>query len=122
MLEKRINAILFVALLVGTIVYQIVGGKVIQLSTSGIFVLMGIVNLSFAIKKHKKNLRFYISMAIALLLCMLGDAMLRVDFVMGAATFACGHLAFLVSYYFLQKVKKLFYLQCYCNILYLLNN
>ncbi len=78
----------------------------IQLSTSGIFVLMGIVNLSFAIKKNKKNLRFYISMAIALLLCMLGDAMLRVDFVMGAATFACGHLAFLVSYYFLQKVKK----------------
>ena len=106
MVEKRINMILFTVLLVGTVVYQIIGGKVIQLSTSGIFVLMGIVNLSFAIKKHKKNLRFYISMAIALLLCMLGDAMLRVDFVMGAATFACGHLAFLVSYYFLQKVRK----------------
>lgn len=106
MLEKRINTFLFAVLLVGTVVYQIIGGKVIQLSTSSIFVLMGIVNLVFAVKYHKKNLKFYISMAIALLLCMLGDAILRIDFVMGAATFACGHLAFLVSYYFLQKAKK----------------
>lgn len=105
-MEKRINSFLFVVLLLGTIVYQIVGGKVVQLSTSSIFVLMGIVNLIFAVKLHKKNHKFYFSMAIALALCMLGDAMLRIDFVMGAATFATGHLGFLVSYYFLQKAKK----------------
>ena len=106
MLEKRINTFLFTLLLVGTIVYQIVGGKVVQLSTSSIFVLMGVVNLIFAVKLRKKNLKFYISMAMALALCMLGDAMLRIDFVMGAATFATGHLGFLISYYFLQKARK----------------
>ena len=106
MVEKRINSFLFAILLVGTIVYQIIGGKVVQLSTSSIFVLMGIVNLFFAVKLHKKNIKFYISMALALALCMLGDAMLRIDFVLGAATFATGHLGFLISYYFLQKAKK----------------
>lgn len=106
MLEKRINAVLFAMLLTGTVVYQIVGGKVVQLSTSSIFVWMGIVNLFFAVKARKENLKFYITMAIALFLCMMGDAMLRIDFVMGAATFASGHMAFLVSYYFLQKPRK----------------
>ena len=106
MLEKRINMILFTLILIGTVVYQIVGGKVVQLSTSSIFVLMGIVNLFFAIKYRKRNLKFYFVMAIGLFLCMMGDAMLRVDFVIGAATFACGHISFLVSYYFLQKARK----------------
>lgn len=106
MLEKRINIVLFALLLAGTVVYQIVGGKVVQLSTSSIFVLMGIVNLCFAIKNRKQNMKFYVAMAAGLFLCMMGDAMLRVDFVMGAATFACGHISFLVSYYFLQKVRK----------------
>lgn len=106
MAEKRINVFLFMTLLVGTVVYQIVGGKTVQLSTSSMFVLMGVVNLIFAVKHRKKNLKFYISMAMALALCMLGDAMLRIDFVLGAATFATGHLGFLISYYFLQKAKK----------------
>lgn len=106
MLVKRINTILFSLLLMGTIVYQIVGGKVVQLSTSSIFVLMGIVNLCFAIQNRKKNMKFYVAMALALFLCMMGDIMLRKDFVIGAATFASGHIFFLISYYFLQKARK----------------
>ena len=105
MLATIMNAVLAVILLVGTVVYQIVGGKVIQISTSSIFVLMGLVNLCFAIRKREKNLKFYIAMAAALFLCMMGDIMLRKDFVLGAATFASGHIAFLVSYYFLQKAR-----------------
>ena len=106
MVAKRINMILFGVLLIATVLYQIIGGKVVQLSTSSIFVLMGLVNLRFAIKQHKENLKFYIAMALGLFLCMMGDIMLRKDFVMGAATFASGHVAFLVSYYFLHKVRK----------------
>ena len=105
-MEKKINTIMFGGLLVATVLYQIIGGPVVQISTSSIFVLMGLVNLCFAIKYRKANLKFYIAMSVGLFLCMMGDIMLRKDFVLGAATFASGHVGFLVSYYFLQKVRK----------------
>ena len=105
-MEKKINTIMFGVLLVATVLYQIIGGPVVQISTSSIFVLMGLVNLCFAIKYRKANLKFYIAMSVGLFLCMMGDIMLRKDFVLGAATFASGHVGFLVSYYFLNKVRK----------------
>ena len=106
MVSIVINVVLSAVLLFGTVIYQIIGGKVIQISTSSIFVMMGLVNLCVAVMKKKKNIKFYISMAIGLFLCMMGDIMLRKDFVIGAATFATGHISFLVSYFFLQKARK----------------
>lgn len=101
-----INIILSIALLVGTVLYQIVGGRTVHYSTSGIFVLMGIVNLCFAVCMRVPNLKFYISMAMGLFLCMMGDILLGKGFVIGAATFASGHICYFVSYYFLQNLCR----------------
>lgn len=105
-LSISINIILAAALLAGTIMYQVAGGRTVHYSTSGIFVLMGVVNLCLAMINRTKNLKFYVSMALGLFLCMMGDILLGKDFVIGAATFASGHICYFVSYCFLQKLRK----------------
>lgn len=105
-LSIGINIILAAALLAGTVMYQVVGGRTVHYSTSGIFVLMGVVNLCLAVVNHTKNLKFYAVMAAGLFLCMMGDILLGKDFVIGAATFASGHVCYFVSYCFLHKLRK----------------
>lgn len=104
-LAITVNVILAAALLIGTVLYQTVGGKTVHYSTSGVFVLMGVVNLIFALISRAKGLRFYISMSIGLILCMLGDILLSKDFVTGAATFALGHVCYFAAYCFQQKLR-----------------
>lgn len=105
-LAITVNAIFAAALLIGTVLYQTVGGSTVQYSTSGVFALMGLVNLVFAVIHRAKDLRFYISMSLGLILCMLGDILLGKDFVIGAATFALGHVCYFAAYCFLQKLRK----------------
>lgn len=108
-MKKRsiiIHLILTAALLAGTVAYLIVGGRAVHFSTSGVFALMGIVNLIFAVRSRVPNMRFFAAMALGLVLCMLGDILLQQDFIIGAATFALGHVCYFVGYCFLQKLRK----------------
>ena len=102
-----VNLIFSVALLIGTILYQVEGGTKIHYSTSGVFVLMGLVNLFYAIRCGARNLKFYVSMAVGLCLCMLGDILLGKNFFAGAATFASGHICYFLGYCFLKKLQKI---------------
>ena len=105
-LAITVNVIFTALLLVGTVLYQTVGGRTVHYSTSGVFALMGLVNLAFAIAGRTKNLKFYITMSLGLILCMLGDILLGKDFVIGAATFALGHVCYFIAYCFRQKPRK----------------
>lgn len=70
---------------------------------SGGFALLGVINLCYALISKQKNIKFYIGMCAGLLLAFLGDVLIGYDFIIGAATFAMGHICFAVAYCFLQK-------------------
>lgn len=100
-----INAILILLVLVGDVLYLTVGGLAIKSVTSAGFVLIGVVNLVYVILNKQLDLKFPIIMLIGLTFAMLGDIILEIEFIIGAALFAIGHLFFFVSYCFIQKFK-----------------
>ena len=75
--------------------------------TSALFVIVGIVNLVYLIlnKFSLKSLRFPILLLTGLTFAMLGDIILEVEFIVGAALFAVGHIFYFVSYIFIEKFK-----------------
>ena len=74
---------------------------------SGGFALLGMINLCYALLSRQENPKFYIAMAVGLVLACLGDVLIGYDFIVGAATFATGHICFVVAYCFLQKFRAL---------------
>lgn len=72
---------------------------------SGGFALLGIINLCYALITKQVGIRFYIGMSAGLLLAFLGDVLIGYDFIIGAATFAIGHICFVIAYCFLQKLS-----------------
>lgn len=66
------------------------------------FVILGAINLVYAVK-NKHNLKFPITMLVALFFAMLGDILLDIEFLVGAIFFAIGHIGFIISYFFLEK-------------------
>ena len=77
---------------------------------SGSFAFLGLVNLGYALKTKQPNTKFYIGMSAGLVLAFLGDVLIGYDFIIGAATFALGHICFVVAYCFMQKMQKLDYI------------
>ena len=80
----------------------------IKSTTSGLFVVTGIINYIFAIKvgfKEKRFSRFAICMLMGLVFAMLGDIALEYKFDIGAGLFALGHVMFLISYICLKKIN-----------------
>ena len=69
---------------------------------SSAFALLGVINLGFAIGMNQANLQFYILMATALVLAMLGDVFIGKSFILGAGLFALGHVSFIIAYFFLH--------------------
>ena len=76
---------------------------------SGSFALLGIINLCYALITKQKDKKFCIWMALGLILAFLGDVLIKYDFIIGAATFALGHICFVIAYCFIQKMQKLDY-------------
>ncbi|MBQ9162964.1 MAG: lysoplasmalogenase [Clostridia bacterium] len=74
---------------------------------SGGFALLGAANLIYALTTKQNEKRFYIGMALGLFLAFLGDVLIRYDFIVGAATFALGHVCLVIAYCFIQKIKPL---------------
>ena len=76
---------------------------------SGLFASLGLINLGYALKTKQGNTKFYVGMSAGLVLAFLGDYLIGKDFIVGAATFALGHICFVVAYCFIQKMQKLDY-------------
>lgn len=90
------------ALFAMDVVYIVIGGITIKSITSTIFVLIGLINLVYAIKQ-KVNLKYPIMQFVGLVFAMLGDVILEVHFITGAVLFAIGHVMFFISYGMLEK-------------------
>ncbi|MBQ8163954.1 MAG: lysoplasmalogenase [Clostridia bacterium] len=106
-----VNGFIIASIFVLNYFYQIRGFDfVLKCVCSGAFALLGLINLAYALVTKQMNKRFYIGMASGLVLAMLGDVILGYSFIFGAAVFALGHICFVVSYCYLQKLKRLDYI------------
>ena len=105
------NLCLVIAILAGDVAYIITGALLAKALTSAGFVILGAINLFYAIKNKAYNLKFCVVMLIGLFMAMLGDILLEINFIVGAILFAVGHVFFFISYCFLKKFKwvDLFY-------------
>ncbi|MBQ9805389.1 MAG: lysoplasmalogenase [Clostridia bacterium] len=105
-----INGIVIATIFVLNFFYQSNGFDfTLKCICSGLFAFLGLVNLGYALKTKQENTKFYIGMSAGLVLAFLGDCLIGYDFTIGAATFALGHICFVVAYCFTQKMQKLDY-------------
>ncbi len=100
-----LNILLISLISVGDIFYILYGTLVIKSITSAGFVLLGIVNLVYALKNNTSYKKFAITMAVGLFFAMLGDILLEIEFIIGALLFAVGHIFYFVAYGFIIKFK-----------------
>jgi len=99
------NAIMLALILILDVCYMFNGGLLLKSITSITFVITGLINLRYCVK-NKVHLKFSIWMIVALTFAMLGDILLGINFYMGVAAFAIGHLFYIVSYCMLEKMNR----------------
>lgn len=108
--QKRIfaiNLLLMCASFMGNYLYMTIGGIEIKSFASGMFALMGIINLCYTLKSDTEHKKFCISMAVGLIFAMFGDIGLNFDFILGAALFAIGHIWYFIAYCMYERIQKL---------------
>lgn len=74
---------------------------------SGLIAVLAAVNLTFALITKQKPRTFAVLMALGLGCAVLGDVLIQAEFLLGAASFAAGHLCFLAAYCVLQRLRLL---------------
>ena len=98
------NVIVLIFILVFDVCYMFGGGLPAKSIASIMFVGAGVINLVYCFK-NKNNLKFPIWMIVALVCAMLGDILLVLNFYLGTAVFALGHIFYLVSYCMLETIN-----------------
>lgn len=98
-----LNLLLTILVLVGDVFYILSDKLLVKSITSIGFVLIALINFVFLLKTNKSKLNFAIFMLTGLTFAMLGDIFLEVEFILGAALFAIGHIFYFVAYARLVK-------------------
>lgn len=101
-----LNVVLIVAQCITNLFYQLPAPNwdlPLKFVTSGIFVLMGAINLIYALTKKNGNSKYSIVMFVALLFSFGGDVAIEYEFIAGAASFAIAHICFVVAFYYINK-------------------
>lgn len=101
----RLNIFLLIVTCVMTVYYDYEGGLWLKGLTGSGFVMMGLVNLIYAIASKTKDLRYPVIMALGLAVCLAGDIVLNIEFLPGVAIFAVGHIFYIVAFCCLKKPK-----------------
>lgn len=107
-----LNILMIAAVCVGNYFFLTIGGLPIKALCSGIFALLGLVNLCYGFYGKEKNIRFSVAMTVGLILAMLGDIVLCFDFILGASLFAAGHICYFIAYCFLMSFIRKDWLLC----------
>ena len=100
-----LNIIMIAIVLISNIVYITSGNIDLKGVTSGLFAIMGLVNLCYAVVRRSYKLAFAILMFIGLVSSMLGDILITGNFIIGAALFGVGHLMYLIGYFTLSRIS-----------------
>ncbi|MDE6597710.1 MAG: lysoplasmalogenase [Clostridia bacterium] len=82
--------------------------------TSALFVIIGVVNFIYLMLFGNKRFKFPALMLTGLTFAMLGDIVLEIEFIAGAALFAIGHVFYFVAYSMLQKIKWTDFIYAVC--------
>jgi len=115
---KIFNLIMSILIFVGGTTYLVVDrlhliqhSVYIKAVASALFVACGLVNLIYVLKHKTSNKMFHIWLFVGLVFAFLGDVLLEIEFIVGAALFALGHVFFFVAYCFISKLhwKDLLY-------------
>lgn len=102
---RNLNIILFIATCAMTVYYDYEGGLWLKGLTGFCFVLLGIVNLVYAIATKQKKLSYAIWMTLGLAVCLTGDIVLNIEFLPGVAIFAVGHVLYIIAFCQLHKIR-----------------
>ena len=103
-----VNAVVISAIFILNYFYQRDGFDfTLKCICSGSFALLGIINLCYAVITKQTDKKFYFGMTFGLIFAFLGDVLIGYDFIIGAATFALGHICFVIAYCFMQKMQKM---------------
>ena len=101
-----INLLLLAGSILCLIDYVMPGGWATKGMTSSWFVIIGLVNLFYALMKKASKISFVLIIAIGLILGMLADIMLGRNFILGIVLFALGHIAYLIGFFLLTKPNR----------------
>lgn len=102
---RVLNYILMVLAMACLVYYINTGGLWLKGVTSSWFVLLGLVNLVFAKRSGVKKMGFLAVLEGALVLCMTADVCLGLNFLLGTAVFALGHVCFFAAFCILEKPR-----------------
>ena len=93
------NLVLLVVTSIVAYIYYLNGGLLLKGATSACFVIIGALNLCYSLRYCKKAHKGFASLTFcALLLSMLGDVILNVNFIIGAVIFAFGHVCYVLAF------------------------
>lgn len=101
------NIILAVIIFAFNMCYAETSGLWLKGITSGLFVVLGLLNLIYVLVNKTTNKKFPILLVISLTIAMLGDIILNIHFLAGAIIFAIGHVFYLISYCFISRFRWL---------------
>lgn len=101
-----LNIILFAVTCLLTVYYDIEGGLWLKGLTGSGFVLLGAVNLVYAMKSKQADLRYPIWTMLGLAICLTGDIVLNISFLPGVAIFAVGHICYVIAFCCKDKLCK----------------
>lgn len=99
------NLLLLLCAAICLVCYDIFGGLWLKGVTSFWFVLLGAVNLCYARKQQANNIRYFLLMEAGLFFGMCADVLLGIQFYLGVAFFALGHVLYLIAFYLLEKPR-----------------
>ena len=106
---KIANIVLFVCAMVCLVYYDRFGGygnAVFKGFTSFWFVLLGGVNLTYAVKSRINNIKPVVFIFSGLFIGMIADVLLAMVFEYGVIFFALGHIMYLVGFYMIEKPHR----------------
>ena len=111
-LVHGLNLLLLVGSVICLIDYVMTGGWATKGMTSSWFVMIGLVNLRYAIKERISKVIFVCVMVAGLILGMLADIMLGKNFMLGIILFALGHVAYMIGFFLRIKLSKKDFMLC----------
>ena len=101
-----VNILFVTAILALNYVYQKNGFDfTLKCVCSGGFATLGVLNLIYALSSKVADPKYDVAMAAGLILACAGDVLIGYDFIVGAATFALGHVCFVIAYCFMQRMR-----------------
>lgn len=99
------NLVLILATLIFDVFYIVYGTILIKTITSTCFVLLGGINVFYAIKERSTSVKFIVILFLALVFSFGGDVALYYNFITGALLFATAHILYLLSYCVRERLK-----------------